>query len=356
MKNIFKKFLYKLNISIFINLSKKISGLPVVLKEKGFLISFISNNYFTFHLRPKQAAFTNLSSSEEENNSDTAVIMQGAIDDSSFVEETLKIYDKIFPNSVIILSTWENENIKNLNNLNLKNKLKIIQNQKPDRTGRSNINLQLKSTSAGIDFAKSLNCKFVLKTRTDCRIYKPNILKFLKSLILQFPGKDISERILAGNVATCMFRIYGLTDIILFGNTDLMKKYFFYEEEEEILSKYSLPKSRIINETAITSEIMLCARYLKNIDHELAWSMDDWWNCLSKYFCIFSCDEIDFFWKKYEWEYEKKHSRAYGQKVHRLIDFSDWLNIFYDKNYYKNYQYKERFENENGKIKKISIM
>ena len=53
------------------------------------------------------------------------------------------------------------------------------------------------------DFAKSLNCKFVLKTRTDCRIYKPNILKFLKSLILQFPGKDISERILAGNVATC---------------------------------------------------------------------------------------------------------------------------------------------------------
>ena len=59
----------------------------------------------------------------QENNSDTAIIIQGAIDDSNFVEETLKIYDKIFPNSVIILSTWENENIKNLNNLNLKNKL-----------------------------------------------------------------------------------------------------------------------------------------------------------------------------------------------------------------------------------------
>ena len=182
------------------------------------------------------------------------------------------------------------------------------------------------------------------------------MIKFFKSLISQFPGKNVSERILAGNIATCMFRIYGLTDIIIFGKTELIEKYFLYEEEEKILSKYSFPKSRIINETAIRAEILLCARYLKNINHELVWSMDDWWNCLNKYFCVFSCDEIDFFWKKYNWEYEKKHSRAYGQKTNRLVDFSDWLNIYNDRNYYSGYGYKERFVSENGKIKKISIM
>ena len=152
-------------------------------------------------------------------------------------------------------------------------------------------------------------------------------------MILQFPGRDISERILAGNIATCMFRTYGLTDIILFGRTELMEKYFFYEEEDEIISKYSFPKTRIINETVIRAEILLCARYLKNINHELVWSVNDWWNCLNKYFCIFSCEEIDFFWKKYHWEYEKKLSRSYGQKMNRLVDFSDRLNKFRDKNY-----------------------
>jgi len=356
LKNFLKNLKNKSNISIFINLNKKISGLQVVLKEKGFLISFIKKNYFTFHLRPKLAAHTNLSSSVDKYNSDTAIIIQGGIEDPKFIEETVKIYDKIFPNSFIILSTWENEDIANINNLNLKNKLKIIQSQKPDKPGHSNINLQLKSTSVAINYAKTLNCEFVLKTRTDCRIYKPNVLKFFKSLITQFPGRDIPERILAGNIATCMFRIYGLTDIILFGKTELMEKYFFYEDEDEMFSKYSFSKTRIINETKITGEILLCARYLKTINHKLLWTMDDWWNCLNTYFCIFSCDEIDFFWKTYNWEYEKKLSRSYCLKTNRLVDFSDWLNIFNDKNYYSNYKYKETFEYVDGIIKKIKVM
>ena len=162
-----KKFLKKLfvnsNILIFTNLSKKISGLPVVLKEKGFIISFIKNNYLTFHLRPKLATDTNLSSSVDKYNSDTAIIIQGGIEDPKFLEETIKIYDKVFPNSLIILSTWKKEDIGNIINLNLNNKLKIIQSQKPDKPGDLNINLQLKSTSAGIEYAKNLNCKFVLK-------------------------------------------------------------------------------------------------------------------------------------------------------------------------------------------------
>ena len=50
----------------------------------------------------------------------------------------------------------------------------------------------------------------------------------------------------------------------------------------------------MINETHLKTEILLTARYLLQIGHELKWSLEDWWLALKNYFCIVSSSEIDF--------------------------------------------------------------
>jgi hypothetical protein len=46
-----------------------------------------------------------------------------------------------------------------------------------------------------------------------------------------------NSRIFASNIATCKYRVYGITDILLFGKTEEIEIYFKDEVEEDILKK-----------------------------------------------------------------------------------------------------------------------
>ena len=240
----------------------------------------------------------------------------------------------------------------------------MIQNKIPRNSGTGNINLQLKSTSAGIELAKSEGIKYTLKTRTDCRIYKPNTFDYLESFLKTFPlhNKNFDgsylpkSRIIATSIATCKFRIYGLTDICLFGHTSDIYKYFFFENEHEILARLELNDKKIINNTAIKSEMLLCIRYLAALNHSLKWSLDDWWFVLKEYFGIITSSEIDFFWKKYNWNFEQKLSRSFTFKSHRLVENSDWIALQSGKKLnWQKLDYQEKWSFEDGKFYKKSI-
>ena len=56
------------------------------------------------------------------------------------------------------------------------------------------------------------------------------------------------------------------------------------KRRRKFLTNYSFKK--VINETAVMSEILLCARYLKIKGIKLDWTLEHWWYCLSKYFGI----------------------------------------------------------------------
>ena len=342
------------------NLSKKISGLKIISKERGFIISFLFDNYFSFVLKPKKSDNFNLVSTSKYQNNKFAIIIQGPIDhEDEFTLETVKIYKKIFPNIKIILSTWNNEKQSIIDKFKREN-VEIILNEIPKIKGNGNLNLQLKSTYEAINLSKNMKLDYILKTRTDCRIMKPNTLDYLLSLHESFPvkGNDIVDgRLIASSIATCKYRIYGLTDICVFGALKDVEKFFLYEEEQEIIEKYKFPKNKIINETHIKTEILLTARYLKNIGHELNWTLEDWWSCLSKYFCVVSSSEIDFFWKKYNWQYEQRLSRSYSKKSNRLIEHSDWFSLYNKKDLnWSSLEYKEKWEENNGIIKKKSLL
>ena len=128
------------------NISKKISGLKVISKERGFIISFLIDNYFSFILKPKKSEDFHLVSTSKYKKNKFAIIIQGPIgEDAEFTFETVKIYEKIFPDSKIILSTWINEKQNTINKFKREN-IDVILNEIPKKAGNGNLNLQLKST------------------------------------------------------------------------------------------------------------------------------------------------------------------------------------------------------------------
>ncbi len=343
------KFFRFLNEGTNVELDKNIHGKKIVKINNNQ-----NNNdiFLSYSFRPKfeKDTFNNIKFTNNSEN--TAIIIQGPIKNyETFVIETIKIYSKIFPDALIVLSTWKDEINKSfLNNVINFNKFHLIQNVKP--TTKYNVNLQILSTFKALEFILENNYKFSLKTRTDCRIYNPNSIIFLKSLLQTFKIKDnsiISNRILASSIDSRLYRVYGLTDICLFSQTKELYKYFKNESYEDSLKKLNVDlEYPIMNDTAVINEIFLCARYLSNLNYKLEWSLEDWWKKCRELFCIFDTSSIDLFWYKYHWKYEQRFLSNYTSEFNQSLQYSDWLNLYNLKteNYKKSNQ--ERWDFNNG--------
>ena len=344
-----KKILDKINLfkllryNVIFNFSKKVSGLPLANKGLDFILSYSRSNFISYFVRPKYSKNFELISTEKIDLKEFGIIIQGPVSNKNelnFLRETLKIYEKIFPKTLIIISTWENSYTEDLEDSEY---IKIHKSKLPNEPGLANINYQIKSTSNAIKILKKEGIKNILKTRTDCRLMKPNLKSYFLSLQKTFNSENSEySRIFASSIATCKYRIYGLTDILLFGKTEEMELYFKDETESEILKNYSF--ERIINETALMSEILLCARYLKIKGIKLDWTLEHWWHCLAKYFGIIDVNSLDFFWYKYDWNFEQRFIKNYLFKSSRSIEFSEWLSMYnkFELNF-QNLNYKEKF-------------
>lgn len=350
-----KKIYSKLSF-IKTNLNKKIEHQSIVTKETGFLIDFTKDNYLTFHLRPKKSENFYLKSTAKTEEK-FAIIIQGPIQDKFFfLKNTIEIYKKIFPNSSIIISTWENENINLINTLKKEN-IFILFNKEPSKS-LSNIDHQIYSTNSALKFAKEIGAKYSIKTRADIRINKNNLETFLLSLIRTFPAKKnnfINSRIIVPSLITFKYRIYSLSDIVMFGETEDLIKYFDKETFAEGLKKFDLNENNLLkNETPIIAEIFLCSRFVNNLEGKISWELNNWWATLKNYFCVIDNSSLDLFWYKYDWEYEYRYLRTYSGKFARAIDFQDWLALYngLNNNWHLATSEHEKYDEEN-KLKNI---
>lgn len=331
-----------------INFNKKIHGKYIIHNASNS-----SNEIFlSYSLRPKFSKDTFKNTTFSHNNKDTAIILQGPVASyEKFVIETIKIYSKIFPDTLIVLSTWRDE--ASLDLIKFTNSLKnfhLILNEKPFT--EHNINLQIFSTFNALSYIKDKNIRYSLKTRTDCRIYNPYSIFFLKSLLSTYKIKNnekIFHRILSSSIDTRIHRVYGLSDICLFSDTDNLINYFINKTYEDSLKEMKIDISNpIINETAVINEIFLCSRFLINMDYEINWTLEDWWKKCKEIFCIFDANSIDMFWYKYYWMYEQRFVKNYTSKFNQSLQFSDWLNIFNNNTeIYKKYP-QEKWNLVNG--------
>jgi hypothetical protein len=337
-------------------MNRKIAGQSLVKNEKGFLLDFTINNYLSYHLRPKLSKDFTLESTCEISDK-FAIIIQGPIKENyNFLLNSLKIYEKTFKNSIIIISTWEDENLELIKKLKKEN-LYIIFNKKIQKS-RSNINSQIISTNSALNFAKSLKVKYCLKTRADIRIYNNNLETFLISILELFPVKknNVSKfRIIIPSILTYKFFLYHATDLLMFGEIDDLISYWDHETYEKGLEKMGLDEQNFyINQTPLCPETFLCSRFVSKIENNVKWDLDNWWRCLKDYFCVIDNSSLDILWFKYNREVEYRYSKTYSEKSSRSIDFHDWLSLYnncknnwhYFSNKHEIFEKLEKFDNK----------
>ena len=93
-----------------------------------------------------------------------------------------------------------------------------------------NMNHQIISTIAGLRCSKNMGAQYVLKTRTDQRLYETNIPEFLINIMKQFPlQKKIrgqKHRLITTSFNTFKYRLYEPSDMFLFGDIDDVINYW----------------------------------------------------------------------------------------------------------------------------------
>lgn len=283
--------------------------------------------FVTFHMRPKKASRVGISPDVLiAPLPKIAIVMQGPIlYTEDFTLETLRLYKKMFPGALLILSTWDYEDAAYIETIQ-KEIPNILLNPVPEKKGVQNINFQIASSFAGINFAKQKGAEFVLKTRTDQRIYAPRALEFFLQILKMFPAADgynQKHRLVACSLNSFKYRRYGISDMNLFGYVDDMQSFWGVELDEN--------GSGFKGVQPPISEAYLVTYFLKKIGREVMWTLEDSWEAVAEHFCIVDATSIDLYWYKYARMKEYRYQFYDGFRNDEELSFKEWLFLYSDK-------------------------
>lgn len=369
--NFGQKALFKLRQSIsklLIVPSTKINGLRCISRFSGFIWVCCRGVFTSVKFRPRLADEVALEARFFNSDGLTAVIIQGPVGANiEFLLETVKLYKKFFANQevVTILVLWESDR-KRLEDVIDEYVDYCLFLNPPEQPGIFNVDLQTYALTRGISLARKIGASYVLRTRTDCRIYDPDCISFLKSVLETFPiGSPLgshpvlanSRRIIASSLVTGFHRVYGLTDIFLFGLTSDLAVYFDPLTHKSWCDDQGIDHSCPLKQsTPVVSEIFLCARYLAGKGESLTWTKKHWHKCLANYFCIVDSESIDLFWKKYSWEFTSRFDRGYSDRNGRMAKFSDWLQLYARFDCVRETEFDEVWKKSSGFIEQERVL
>lgn len=281
--------------------------------------------FMTYKFRPihqENIAFEN--NINESSQKHTSLIIQGPIiEEFEFTLNTILLYKRTFENSHLILSTWDDQNTDKFEGHCL-----IIKSKKPVETGISNINYQIVSTNTGVIKAHELGSEFVLKTRTDQRIYAKEIMSKLICLFRENLFDKQKFIILSFN--TFKYRLYSPSDMLMFGKTDDLLEYWdnkLYSEESLKIILSQMPKTE-----KLIPETFLFLKYLIRQNQEISWDLDSNFKLLYKYFILIDKNMVDLYWPKYSYLEERWLNYNYNS-IHEELCFLD--NLKYISKPYK---------------------
>ena len=299
-----------------------------ILNQKGVDIYKKDPKFFyTHHTRPKSARDIEVSNADLCGDN-VGIVIQGPIKgECSFTLETVRLYKKIFPKSFIVVSTWDNEKTEYIDELR-NTGVEIILNHYPEKIrGIQFINLQRETSMRGIQRIRKLSdCNYILKTRTDERIYSKNALEYLIKLLEVFP-QNVSSipkgRIITTSLCSFTNRLYNASDLCVFGYTEDVERYFSppydYRDHGDVIEgddpiRYAKQRP---------GEIYFSTNYLESIGHKIEWTFEDSRKCFRDYYIVIDSESIDLFWFKYhDKEY---HYRSYSSSGLQQMTFADWL-------------------------------
>lgn len=290
--------------------------------------------YISIVTREKRYNSTNLQRYDQFLNitTDFAILIQGPIiTQNNFTVETLKLYRHIYPNVTLVFSTWENSISENNKKVFEALNVHLLENKLPSNRGVVNINLQIKSTSTGIRFLKSNGVNYVLKVRSDQRAYNNiDFLTYMRCLQLMYPQKmhncPLSERLVICSLNTFKDRLYGISDMLMFGSIDDMALYWDIPFDSVYPGGpiiFPNPKFYMKN---FLGEGYLVNNFFKKVEFSPKWEYEDSDDFITDYFIIVDKEQLDLFWLKYNRFFESINILPLDDfKIKRRMNYINWI-------------------------------
>ena len=194
--------------------------------------------------------------------------------------------------------------------------------------GRGNVNMQKVSTLAGINKAKELGCKYLLKTRTDQRIYGDEIIAFCKKMFNKYPVRgyiNANGRLITTSTGTFKSRLYNICDMFLFGHIDDVEKFFDAPSVDNLPKDYKYDESNPVEYAkSRPGEIHFTVNYLEKVGHKIKWDFEDSELVRNNYFIIVDNSSLDILWPKYD--HREYRWKSYDKDYYlQQCSFSEWM-------------------------------
>lgn len=301
-----------------------------------FLFALRKNSkekFYTYHTRPKYAPAVGL-----DNRTDRAtdgvigIVIQGPLmRESGFTLETASLYLRTFPTAHVVISTWQNEELWDHPCLQ-DSRLHVVKSDPPKSSGLGTTNFQLVSTKAGIERLEELGCKYVLKSRSDQRVYAGNLDHYLISLLKQYPSRSALQqgRIIELSMNICRYRPYSMCDMFQFGYINDMKNMWFVELDNRHMSTKEFSSRKLTSRevsAANIGEIYLHRKYLEKIKEDNSISMRAYYLALLNNFIVIDKEQVDLYWNKYHCgEYSLAENPMYSNMRQKARFYNrDWI-------------------------------
>ncbi|WP_439625407.1 WavE lipopolysaccharide synthesis family protein [Gemmata sp.] len=311
------------------------AALPVRFWEKLFRYALRrahrgGDQFPTYHARPKRADGVGVWSDRRPDLPTVAVVLQGPLLlVNDFTVETVRLYRRTFAGCPLIVSTWEGEDAAAVARLRDAG-AEVLLNRKPSFAGFKNTNLQLVSSLAGVRRAQELGAEFVLKTRTDQRMYAPNVPAFLVATWTAFPaapGYRQRGRLIGSSLGSHKYIMYQFSDMNVFGHVADVLEYWSCPHTKTA----GLPPDHknVLSEVARANppEQHIVGSYLRSIGKPIEWSLPAYWQSLADHFAIVDRAALDLVWFKISETHEHPRPRYAGIEALHELTFAEWLNL-----------------------------
>jgi hypothetical protein len=275
-----------------------------------------------------------------------AIIMQGPlIKEDNFTLETVKFYNKIYPNVQIIVSTWNTEDIVYIEKIRKCDNCEVILNELPKNSGFLNFNYQMVSTVAGLKRARELGKTFVFKTRCDYRFYKRGLLDYMRNMLMIFPCSDEKmcqkyRIVITSGRYDDMFKQFYVGDQFNFGYISDMLNLWEQELSNNNISMADFTNVKGIKHLTWKEERDICRvltkGYVKKMtSYDIPNTIEAYWEFVRKYLIFMSAKDVDAYWCKYEYRFEETLSNgeyyrndSESKCLAYNWNFSNWLNLY----------------------------
>ena len=269
-----------------------------------------------------------------------AIVIQGPVNHvAAFTFNTVERYLSLFLEAQVILSTWEDEDLSQFQLFQTNPNFHIVRTAKPEFSGMYNINLQILSSYAGVQKARGLACKYTVKTRTDQVFLNQQTLIYLWFLLKNYCDFGADSRIVALSKNTFLYRLYGISDMFLFGHTEDLE--VFWSAPLDRRTNISIEgrtgnnsnveptlKSYSISELC---EVYLVANYIRAKGIEPDFSFKHSLEVYRDLFVIADSRSIDLIWDKYTRNEDRWHKDSKPNPFYE-VTFLDWLQMQDDLN------------------------